>query len=98
MDWHSKAGGRKFLVTGAGLALCALGALLESDGNYYLALGGIVGAFVTGNTMIEKAHANVVQARAETATAEAAQATAEAKGPLVIQDRRTSRPAHNPDA
>jgi hypothetical protein len=63
VNWHSKAGGRKFLVTGAGLALCALGAVLKADGNYYLAVGGIVGAFVTGNTMIEKAHAAHIPTR-----------------------------------
>lgn len=57
MPWHTKAGGRKFLIVASGMLLVGLGPIQEATVDYYLTLGGMVGAFITGNWAVERVHA-----------------------------------------
>jgi hypothetical protein len=55
--WHTKAGGRKFLVVASGMVFTAIGPVQGATVDYYLTLGGMVGAFITGNWAVERVHA-----------------------------------------
>lgn len=57
MEWHTKLGGRKFILTVLGMGLVALGPKQGATVDYYLTLGGMVAAFVGGNVMVDRAHA-----------------------------------------
>lgn len=53
-DLIGKAGGRKFVQSMTGTGLVPLLAALHAPGEAYLALAGIVAAFVGGNTMVSR--------------------------------------------
>lgn len=55
--WHTKAGGRKFLLSAYGVTgIVALGAF-KADPMSYGAVALVVGAFVGGNAFVEGKHA-----------------------------------------
>lgn len=55
--WHTRAGGRKFLLSAYGVtAIVALGAF-GADPMSYGAVALVVGAFVGGNAFVEGKHA-----------------------------------------
>lgn len=55
--WHSKLGGRKFLLTILGLAVEVVAIMEKADANAHLTIAGLVGAFVAGNAFVEGKHA-----------------------------------------
>lgn len=68
MPWHSKAGGRKFLLCSAGVvAVVVLGAV-QADPMSFGAVSLIVGAFVGGNAFVEGKHAGTPSTSTSTVT------------------------------
>lgn len=55
--WHTKAGGRKFIITILGLALEAYAIAAGASVDAHLTIGGLVAVFVGGNWAVERVHA-----------------------------------------
>jgi len=55
-EWHSRLGGRKFLISLLGLALTVVLAKLGATSEAYVALGTIVLSYCGGNAVVEWSH------------------------------------------
>lgn len=56
-SWHTKAGGRKFIIVILGMALEFYAIRVGASVDAHLTIGGLVAVFVTGNWAVERVHA-----------------------------------------